>query len=70
MASRKDPYKMNLKTNLLEDYVNFVDLTKKQNRYFKKFIIFFVVILCLFLFFVSIEYNTKIIITIFFYELV
>ena len=26
---------MNLKTNLLEDYVNFVDNTKEQNEYFK-----------------------------------
>ena len=25
---------MNIKTNLLEDYVNFVDNTKKQNKYF------------------------------------
>ena len=27
---------MNIKTKLLEEYVNFVDLTKKQNKYFKK----------------------------------
>ena len=26
---------MNVKTNLLEKYVNFVDNTKKQNKYFK-----------------------------------
>ena len=26
---------MNIKTNLLEEYVNFVDNTKKQNGYFK-----------------------------------
>ena len=26
---------MNIKTNLLEDFVNFVDNTKKQNKYFK-----------------------------------
>ena len=25
-------YKMNIKTNLLEEYVNFVDNTKKQNK--------------------------------------
>ena len=43
---------MNNKTKLLEDYVNFVDLTKKQNKYFQVNIILFVVILCLFLFFV------------------
>ena len=43
---------MNIKTNLLEEYVNFVDNTKKQNKYFKKIIVLVVVILCLFLFFV------------------
>ena len=42
---------MNSKTNLLEEYVNFLDLTKKQNRYFKIIIILFVVILCLFFLF-------------------
>ena len=26
---------MNIKTNLIEDYVNFVEITKKQNKYFK-----------------------------------
>ena len=46
---------MNIKTNLLEEYVNFVDNTKKQNRYFK-IIILIVVILCLFLFFVLFNY--------------
>ena len=43
---------MNIKTNILEDYVNFVDTTKKQNKYFKVNVILIVVILCLF-FFVS-----------------
>ena len=43
---------MNNLTISLKDYVNFVDLTKKQNKYVKKFIIFYVVVLCLFLFFV------------------
>ena len=33
-------YKQNIKTNLLEDDVNFVDLTKKQNKHFKKSFIF------------------------------
>ena len=42
---------MNIETNLLEEYVNFVDNTKKQNKYFKVFLILFVVILCLILFF-------------------
>ena len=46
---------MNIKRNLLEEYVNFVDNTKKQNRYFK-IIILIVVILCLFLFFVLFNY--------------
>ena len=46
---------MNIKTNLVEEYVNFVDNTKKQNRYFK-IIILIVFILCLFLFFVLFNY--------------
>ena len=45
-------YKMNIKTKFLEEYVGFVDCTKKQNKYFKVVLIFFVIILCLFLFFV------------------
>ena len=49
---------MNIKTNLLEDYVNFVDTTKKQNKYFKIFIILIVIIVFLFLFFVLL-YNIK-----------
>ena len=40
---------MNIKTNLLEDYVNFVDNTKKQEKYFKILIFLFMDILCLFL---------------------
>ena len=31
---------MNIKTILLEEYVNFVDNTKKQNKYFKIGIIY------------------------------
>ena len=27
-----------MKTTLLDDYVRFVDITKKQNKYFKNFI--------------------------------
>ena len=50
---------MNKKTILLEDYVNFVDLTKKQKKYFKLIIIFFAVILSLFLFFVLFKYSNK-----------
>ena len=41
-------YKMNIKTNLLEEYVNFVDVTKKQNKYFK--IVFFNCHNCIFVF--------------------
>ena len=51
-------YKTNIKTNLLADYVNFVDNTKKQNRYFKKFIILIVNLVFLF-FFVLFKYHTK-----------
>ena len=47
---------MNIKTNLLEEYVNFVDNTKKQNRYFK-IIILIAVILCLF--FVLFSYRNE-----------
>ena len=47
---------MNIKTNLLEEYVNSVDNTKKQNKYFKLNIILFVVISCLFLVFVLFKY--------------
>ena len=39
---------MNIKTNLLDDYVTFFDLTKKQNKYDKIIIFLCVVILCLF----------------------
>ena len=45
-------YKKNIKTKLLDEYVIFVDLTKRQIKYFKTLIISFVVNLCLFLFFV------------------
>ena len=41
---------MDIKTNLLEEYVTFVDSTKKQNKYFKILIILFVIVLCLFFF--------------------
>ena len=49
---------MNIKTNLLEEYVNFVDNTKKQNKYFKIFTTLIVIIMYLFLFFVLL-YNNK-----------
>ena len=47
---------MNIETNLLEEYVNLVDNTKKQNKYFKIIFILFLVILCLFSFFVLFNY--------------
>ena len=49
-------YKKNIKTNLLEQYVNFVHVTKKQNKYFELIIILFMVNLCLFLFFLLYKY--------------
>ena len=53
-------YKIHIETKLLEDYVNFVESTKKQNKYFKTIIILFVVIISLFLFFfVLFKYKTK-----------
>ena len=36
---------MNIKTNLLEEYVNFVDYTKKRNKKFRIYIIKLVFIL-------------------------
>ena len=43
---------MNTKTNLLEEYVNFVDNTKRQNKYFKIIMFLIVIIMFSFLFFV------------------
>ena len=43
--------KMNNKTILLEEYVNFVDTTEKQNKNFKTIIILDGIIVALFLFF-------------------
>ena len=49
---------MNIKTNLLEEYFNFVDTTKKQNKYFK--IIMFLIVINVFLFlFPVLLYNIK-----------
>ena len=47
---------MNIKTKLLEEDVNFVDNTKKQNKYFKLFLIVIVIIMFLILFSVSFKY--------------
>ena len=43
-------YKMNVKTNMLEVYVDFVDSTKDQNMYFEIIYVSFVFIVSLFLF--------------------
>ena len=51
--------KMIIKTNLLEDYVNFVDNTKKQNKYFTVKVFLIVIIIFLFLFFLLSQYVTK-----------
>ena len=48
---------MNIKTNLLEEYVNFVDNTKKQNKYLKKFL--FLIVIIMFLFIFVLLYNIK-----------
>ena len=40
---------MNIKTKLLEEYVNFVDNTKRQKKYFKIFLFLMVLIIFLFL---------------------
>ena len=40
---------MNIKTNLLEEYVNFVDNTKKQNKYFEIFTFLIAIIMFFFL---------------------
>ena len=49
-------FKMNIKTNLIEDYVNFVDTTTKQSTYFKKILILFAIITSLFLIFLLCKY--------------
>ena len=42
-------YKMNIKTNLLEEYVNFVENTKKQNKKLRIYIILLLFILIIFI---------------------
>ena len=51
---------MKIKTTLLEEYVNFVDNTKKQNKYFKTFLFLIVIIMFLFLCFVLFQYRSNI----------
>ena len=50
---------MDIKTKLLEDYVNFVENTKRQNKYFKTILISLAIILSLFSFFLLFKYKTK-----------
>ena len=50
---------MNIKTILLEEYVNFVDNTKKQNKYFKIILFLFAIIVFLFLCFALFKYNSN-----------
>ena len=47
---------MNIKTKLLEECVNFVKTTKKENKCFKIIILLFVIILTLLLFFALFKY--------------
>ena len=46
---------MNIKTDLFNEYVDFVDNTKKQSRYLKIIMFLFLIIMFLFLF----KYLTK-----------
>ena len=50
---------MNIKTNLLEEYINFIDNTKKQNKYFKIILFLIVIIMFLFLCFVFFKYRSN-----------
>ena len=49
-------FKMNIKTNLLEDFVIFLDATEKQNKNYKTFSVLFVVVIPLFSFYLSYKY--------------
>ena len=49
-------HKMNIKTNLLEEYINLVEKTKKQSKNFKMLLFLNVHFVALFLFFISFEY--------------
>ena len=52
-------YKMNIKTKLLEEYVNFVNNTKKQKIYFKIILFLNAIIMFLFLFQPRICFNLR-----------
>ena len=48
---------MYIKTNSLEEYVNFVDNTKKQNKYFKVFIFLNVIVMVFLFFFIYLSHK-------------
>ena len=50
---------MNIKTNLLEEYVDFVDKTKKQIKYFKLFLFLFAINVFLILCFAFFKYRSN-----------
>ena len=50
---------MNIKTNLLEEYVRFVDNTRKQNKYFKLILFLIAIIVFLFLCFALVKYSSN-----------
>ena len=56
LFSRSIVIKTNIETNILEDYVNFVDTKTRQNTYFKKYIVLFVLFITLFLVFLLFKY--------------
>ena len=47
---------MNIKTNLPEEYVDFVDTTRKENKYFKLFGILIVNFISSFVFYLLFKY--------------
>ena len=47
---------MNIKTKSLEEYIDYVDNTKRQNKYLE---IFFIIIIIVFLFLCFVLYNIK-----------
>ena len=56
LFSSKCIIKMDIKTNLLEEYLNSVDTTKKQTKYLKRVIFLIAIIIAVFLFFVLFNY--------------
>ena len=50
---------MNIKTNVLEVYINFLDTTKKQSKYFNMILSLVVIVITLFLFFLLFKYKNE-----------